>query len=58
MNGWIGYEALNQLSGSVLPVLVVINENQMSIDPNVDGISKHLLNLKTGHATDRTDSIF
>jgi 1-deoxy-D-xylulose-5-phosphate synthase len=42
LTGGLAYEALNQLSECSLPILVVINDNQMSIDPNVGGNSKHL----------------
>jgi 1-deoxy-D-xylulose-5-phosphate synthase len=36
------YEALNEISHSSLPVLIVLNDNGMSISKNVGGIAKYL----------------
>lgn len=58
LTGGMAYEALNQLAESKLPVLVVINDNQMSIDPNVGGISRHLRQLKSRNAAGQPASIF
>jgi len=58
LTGGLAYEALNQLSECSLPILVVINDNQMSIDPNVGGISKHLNQLKNDDASGHASSIF
>jgi len=58
LTGGLAYEALNQLAESKLPVLVVINDNQMSIDPNVGGISKHLRQLKNRCASEKSLSFF
>jgi 1-deoxy-D-xylulose-5-phosphate synthase len=54
----LAFEALNQLCGCTLPILVVVNDNQMSIDPNVGGISTHLRHLKSKNASDRASSFF
>lgn len=58
LTGGMAYEALNQLCGSTLPILVVVNDNQMSIDPNVGGMSKHLIQLTNRQASGQADSIF
>lgn len=39
------YEALNEISHSGLPVLIVLNDNGMSISKNVGGISRYLQTL-------------
>ena len=44
------YEALNDASWRDLPLLIILNDNQMSISANVGGIAKHLENLRTSKA--------
>jgi 1-deoxy-D-xylulose-5-phosphate synthase len=58
LTGGLAYEALNQLCGSNLPILIVVNDNQMSIDPNVGGMSKHLVRLKNDQSLEAANSIF
>lgn len=41
------YEALNDASWRDVPLLIVLNDNKMSISENVGGISKHLNILRT-----------
>ncbi|MGL4563008.1 MAG: 1-deoxy-D-xylulose-5-phosphate synthase [Brevinema sp.] len=41
------YEALNDAVWRDLPVIVVLNDNKMSISENVGGISLHLNNIRT-----------
>ena len=45
--GGMTYEALNDLAVSVEKVLVILNENEMSIAPNVGGLAQHLRRLRT-----------
>ena len=45
--GGMVYEALNDAGASREPMVVVLNDNEMSIDPNVGGIASHLRNLRT-----------
>ncbi len=45
--GGMIYEGLNDAGGSKEPMVVVLNDNKMSIDRNVGGISKHLSRLRT-----------
>lgn len=42
MTGGLAYEALNNAGRENTDLIVVLNDNQMSIDTNVGAISKHL----------------
>lgn len=46
LTGGMAYEALNSAGASGEPLIVVLNDNNMSIDKNVGGISKHLSRLR------------
>ena len=45
--GGMTYEGLNDASASYEPMVVVLNDNEMSIDRNVGGMAKHLSRLRT-----------
>ena len=45
--GGMVYEALNDAGASREPMVVILNDNEMSIDANVGGIASHLRNLRT-----------
>ena len=45
--GGMVYEALNDAGASREPMVVILNDNEMSIDPNVGGMASHLSNLRT-----------
>ena len=45
--GGMAYEGLNDLADSKEPMLVILNDNEMSIDVNVGGMSRHLSHLRT-----------
>ncbi len=47
MTGGLAYEAMNDAGESNEPLLVILNDNEMSISPNVGGIAKHLSVLRT-----------
>ncbi|WP_405729155.1 1-deoxy-D-xylulose-5-phosphate synthase [Anaerotignum sp.] len=47
MTGGLAYEALNNAGRDHTRLIVILNDNQMSIDTNVGAISKHLNNLRT-----------
>lgn len=53
MTGGMAFEALNNAGGSDNDILVVLNDNNMAIDPNVGGISQYLLNISTSHTYNR-----
>ncbi len=46
LTGGMAYEALNDAGGSQEPLIVVLNDNNMSIDKNVGGVSRHLSALR------------
>ncbi len=47
MTGGMAYEALNHIGSERLPVIVVLNDNGMSISKNVGGLSKKLRRLRS-----------
>ncbi len=47
MTGGLAYEALNNAGDSGRDMLVILNDNEMSISPNVGAISKYLTSLST-----------
>ena len=46
LTGGLAYEGLNDAGASSLPLIVILNDNEMSIAPNVGGISKHLARVR------------
>jgi len=46
LTGGLAYEGLNDAGASGEPLVVILNDNGMSIDPNVGGISTHLSRLR------------
>lgn len=47
MSGGLAFEGLNNVSSSPNDLLIVLNDNDMSIDRAVGGMEKYLLNLDT-----------
>ena len=45
LTGGIAYEALSHAGHLGLPLIVILNDNRMSISPNVGGLSKYLSHL-------------
>ncbi len=48
MTAGIAFEALNNAGASDLPLLVVLNDNDMSISPNVGALKNYLAKLMSG----------
>jgi len=48
MTGGMAFEALNHAGDSDADLLVILNDNDMSISPNVGGLSNHLTRLLSG----------
>lgn len=46
MTGGLAYEAINDLGHSGTNMIVILNDNEMSIDKNVGGMSKYLKDLR------------
>ena len=47
MSGGLAYEGLNNVSSSPNDLLIILNDNNMSIDRSVGGMKQYLLNLST-----------
>ncbi len=47
MTGGIAFEAINNASNFPSRLIVILNDNEMSISPNVGGLSRHLSYLRT-----------
>lgn len=47
ITGGLSYEGFNDAGASKEPLIVILNDNGMSISPNVGGISKHLKLIRT-----------
>ena len=45
--GGMAYEGLNDAAVSDEPIIVILNDNEMSIDRNVGGMASHLAKLRT-----------
>ena len=50
MTGGLAFEGLNNAGGTNTDLLVILNDNNMSIDPNVGGISKYFVRMQTSKA--------
>ncbi len=49
MTGGMAFEALNNAGANKSDLLVILNDNNMAIDPNVGVISQYLLNISRSH---------
>ena len=47
LTGGMAYEALDDVGQQRLPLIVVLNDNEMSISGNVGGLSRHLAKMRT-----------
>ncbi|QUH20702.1 1-deoxy-D-xylulose-5-phosphate synthase [Alkaliphilus sp. B6464] len=47
MTGGLAFEALNHIGQSEKDIIVVLNDNEMSISPNVGGLSNYLNKIRT-----------
>ncbi len=47
LTGGLSFEGLNDAGASGEPIIVILNDNGMSIAPNVGGLSGHLSDLRT-----------
>lgn len=53
MTGGMAFEALNNAGQGISDLLVILNDNNMAIDPNVGGINQYLLNISKSHSYNR-----
>ena len=47
LTGGLAYEGMNDAGASKEPLIVILNDNGMSINPNVGGVSDHLAYIRT-----------
>lgn len=48
MTGGLTFEALDDIANDKLPVLIVLNDNEMSISRNVGGLTQNFASMRTG----------
>lgn len=53
MSGGLAFEGLNNVSSSPNDLLIILNDNNMSIDRSVGGMKQYLLNLTTNASYNR-----
>ena len=53
MTGGMAFEALNNAGGINSDILVILNDNNMAIDPNVGGMNRYLLNISKSKTYNR-----
>ena len=56
LTGGMAYEALNAIGSENLPVIIVLNDNEMSISKNVGAMSKYLTRLRVNKKYTRLKS--
>lgn len=57
MTGGMCYEALNDAGSTGTRMIVILNDNEMSIAPNVGALSRHLTDLRTSHGWTSTKRV-
>ena len=45
----LAYEGINNLAANHCNVLIIVNDNNIAIDPNVGGMSEYLVDIATSH---------
>ncbi len=50
LTGGVAYEALNSAGNDKTPLIVILNDNEMSISENVGAVSEHLHKLRTSRS--------
>ena len=56
MTGGLAFEGLNNAGDANADLLVILNDNNMSIDPNVGGISRYFVRMQTSKTYNRLRS--
>ncbi len=56
LTGGLAYEALNNIGSRKSKVIVILNDNGMSISRNIGGVSNHLARLRTSSGYTKTKS--
>lgn len=58
LTGGMAYEALNNAGSLQIPFIVVLNDNEMSIAPNVGAVSKYLARVRTDERYNKAKAEF
>lgn len=58
LTGGMAYEALNNAGSLQIPFIVVLNDNEMSIAPNVGAVSKYLSRVRTDERYNKAKAEF
>ncbi len=53
LSGGLAFEGLNNAGGNRSDILIIVNDNNISIDKNIGAVHEHLLNLTTNPAYNR-----
>ena len=53
MTGGMAFEGLNNAGFLKSDILVILNDNNIAIDPNIGGITQHLLNISKSYSYNR-----
>lgn len=48
LTGGLSFEALDDIANDKLPVVIVLNDNEMSISKNVGGLTQYFASMRTG----------
>ena len=54
LTGGLAFEGLNNAGAKQSDILVILNDNQISIDPNVGALHNYLLKVTTSHIYNKT----
>lgn len=57
LTGGMCYEALNDAGNSQTRMIVILNDNEMSIAPNVGALSRHLTDIRVSHGWTSTKQV-
>ena len=57
LTGGMCYEALNDAGNTATRMIVILNDNEMSIAPNVGALSRHLTALRASHGWTSTKKV-
>ncbi len=58
LTGGMAYEAMADAGHSGLPIIIVLNDNEMSITRNVGGVARHLAKLRVGQQYFRLKRVY
>jgi 1-deoxy-D-xylulose-5-phosphate synthase len=57
LTGGMAFEALNNASVNNPDILIILNDNNMAIDPNTGGLNKYLIKISASHAYNKLKNL-